>query len=57
MIKGNGLFLYDFALIYKEKLSTLAKTFFPKDESLHKISTVDVIDIPIDTIEQWLHDE
>ena len=28
-LQGGGLFFYDFALIYKEKLKDLAQTFFP----------------------------
>jgi hypothetical protein len=29
--KGNGIALYDFKLIYAERLDSLAKQFFPDD--------------------------
>jgi hypothetical protein len=30
-VQGAGLFFYDFALIYKERLKDLAKTFFQEN--------------------------
>lgn len=44
--KGNGLHLYDFKYIYAEKLSLLAKQFFPHDQDLWKLDCDDVIDMP-----------
>lgn len=50
---GNGLFFFDFSLIYREKLKNLAETFFPKEKDLHKIECDLVIDLQRETLHEW----
>ena len=49
-LSGNGLFFFDFSLIYREKLSNLARTFFPNDVNNHKLDSSVVIGLKKDDI-------
>ena len=46
-IIGNGIHLYDFMLIYNDKLANLAQSFFPEEKEYHKMACQAVIDLPI----------
>lgn len=52
-LMGAGLYLYDFSLIYKEKLSVLAKTFFGEQSDLLKYECDDVVGLPVETVKEW----
>lgn len=52
-LSGNGLFFYDFSLIYREKLSSLAKTFFPQNERLWKLDSSVIMNIDKVMIDRW----
>lgn len=52
-LRGNGLFFFDFSLIYKEKLKDLAKTFFPNDKDMHKLECDLVIGLERETLKGW----
>jgi hypothetical protein len=52
-IQGCGLFLYDFALIYKERLGDLAKTFFPDNKDLWKMDNDNVVALKYTKVESW----
>jgi hypothetical protein len=52
-MQGNGLYFYDFSLIYREKLSVLAKTFFPSKPEWWKYECDLIKNLPEDTLAGW----
>lgn len=54
MLQGGGIFLLDYAQIYKEKLDTLARTFFKEEEGLWKDKNDDVKSLDYTVVEEWL---
>jgi len=52
--QGNGLFEYDFMLIYREPLAKLAKTFFPNRPELWKGECKAIIDMPVKEVRALL---
>lgn len=55
--QGNGIFEYDFMLIYREPLAKLAKTFFPDRPELWKGECKAIIDMPIQEVRDLLRSE
>ena len=53
-IIGNGLHLYDFMLIYNDKLANLAKAFFPEEKEYHKLACDVVIDLPVERAREFI---